>query len=235
MRCVALLSGGKDSVAAIDVARQHGFDVPVALAMQPAADDAWMFHTPNLHVLPAVAEALGMHLVTAPTRGDAEAEVADLESALRRVRDEHGVEAIVSGALASEYQRTRIDRIGHRLGLKTFAPLWHKQPAAHLATVTGPLWDVRVVRAAADGLDARWCGRRLDVAAVGELAALPTRPHIAGEGGEYETLVLDAPGYRSRIVVDEARDEISARRCTWHVLRWHLETKSRPARRPDAQ
>jgi len=228
MKCVALLSGGKDSVMAVHVAREHAWDVPVALCVRPAEDDAWMFHTPGLDVVPAVAECLGLDLVEAPCRTGPEEEVEALQEALVRVRDGHGVDAVLSGALASDYQRTRIDRIGHRVGLKTFAPLWHKEPTAYMQTFAGRGWDVRFSRVAADGLGPTWAGRRLDGGALADLASLPTRPHPAGEGGEFETLVLDAPGYRKRIVVEAAHVEATASRATWVVDSWRIASKGPP-------
>ncbi len=226
MRCVALLSGGKDSVAAIHVARQWGWEVVVALTMVPAEDDAWMFHTPNLDVTDGVAACLDLPLVKAPCREDPEEEVVDLQAALANIQQEYGVEAIVSGALASEYQRTRIDRIGHALKLKTFAPLWHKEPHAYMAWLVEAGFDIRFARVAADGFGPEWAGRRLDGEALQEIASMSSRPHVAGEGGEFETLVLDGPGFSSCIVVDEADVEASASRATWHVRKWHASGKT---------
>jgi ABC transporter with metal-binding/Fe-S-binding domain ATP-binding protein len=225
MRVLALLSGGKDSVCAVETARGSGWDVVAALALHPAEDDAWMFHTPNLSVVRGVAQCLGLPLLETPVRAGAEAELEDLEAALRTARDRFALDGILSGAIASEYQRTRLDAIGHRLGLKTFAPLWHKEPALYVGSLTGPGWDVRFSRVAADGFDASWAGARLDKAAVQRIQAMRSRPHLAGEGGEFETLVLDAPCYSSRLVVDAAAVRREGGRATWDVTAWHVEPK----------
>lgn len=226
MKCVILLSGGKDSVAAVEVARDHGWDVPVALRMVPAEDDAWMFHVPNLDVVEGVAECMGLELVTAAARADPEEEVEDLEAALRGIQESHGVEAVLSGALASDYQKTRIDRIGHRLGLKTFAPLWHKHRRTYVQGLIGGGYDLRFSRVAADGLGPEWAGAAFDADRLAKLEALRSRPDIAGEGGEFETLVLDAPHFTKRIIVDDADVEATASRATWHVTAWHTEAKA---------
>jgi ABC transporter with metal-binding/Fe-S-binding domain ATP-binding protein len=233
VRVAALLSGGKDSVATVEVARGHGWDTVVGVRMVPEKDDAYMFHTPNLAVVAAVAECLDMPLVSASARPDAVGEVDDLEQALARAMEEHRLDGVVSGALASEYQRTHIDRIGHRLGLRTFAPLWHKHPRCYLTGLVAGGYDIRFSRVAADGLDATWAGARLDAARIERLAAL--RLHLAGEGGEYETLVLDAPHYSRRIVVDAATIEATASRATWHVSGWHTEPKPSPPASPVAR
>lgn len=222
MRCVALLSGGKDSVLATEVARQQGRDVVAALVLRPAEDDAWLFHTPNLDVAAAVGECMGLPVIEAPCSTGPDAEVEDLQAALAAVQRAHGVKGVVSGALASEYQRTRIERVGHALGLRTFTPLWHKDVDAYMQTFLGPGWDVRFARVACDGMDASWAGARLDARAVAFLRGLRSRPHLAGEGGEYETLVLAAPGWQRRIEVDAADVEATASRATWRVRRWRI-------------
>lgn len=226
MRVVALLSGGKDSVAAVDVARGHGWDVVAGLRMVPAEDDAYMFHTPNLDVVEAVASSLDMPLVSAPARPDPLQEVDDLEQALARACSDFDASGILSGALASEYQRTRIDGIGHRIGVSTFAPLWHKDPLTYMRCLVDSGYEIRFSRVAAEGLGPEWAGAQLDHEAIDALQRMRSRPHIAGEGGEFETLVLDGPGYTSRIVVDEADVEATASRATWHVRRWHADPKT---------
>jgi diphthine-ammonia ligase len=226
MRVLALLSGGKDSVCAVETARGFGWDVAAALVLRPAQDDAWMFHTPNLDVVAGVAECLGLPLVEAPVRSGKAEEVEDLQAAVTAAQRDLGLDGLLSGALASEYQRTRLDLVGHRLGLKTFAPLWHKEPRAYVDSLVAAGWDIRFSRTAADGVPAAWAGQRLDAAKVAAMAGHRARPHVAGEGGEYETLVLDAPCYRRRLVVEEAEVEATANRATWHATAWRTEPKA---------
>jgi diphthine-ammonia ligase len=219
MRVLALLSGGKDSVAAVEVAQGHGWDVAAALTMVPAEDDAWMFHTPNLSVVRGVAECLGLPLVEAPCRSGPEEEVADLEAAIARAHRELRLDGVVSGALASEYQRTRIDGIGHRLGLKTFAPLWHKEPHAYVRSLLAAGYGIRFSRTAAEGVPNAWAGQALDLAKVEAMERHPASPHVAGEGGEYETLVVAAPHYHGRLEC-AGHVEATASRATWVVDSW---------------
>ena len=225
MKVVALLSGGKDSVCAVEVAQGWGWDVVAALALRPAEDDAWMFHTPNLDAVRGVAQCLGLPLVEAHVRTGKVEEVEDLEAALAPLKRTLAPDGIVSGALASEYQRTRLDEVCHRLDLKSFAPLWHKDPQGYAEGLLAGGYDIRFSRCAAEGVPNAWAGQRLDAAKLGAMARHRARPHVAGEGGEYETLVLDAPHYLRRLVVDEAAVESGASRATWRVLRWRTEAK----------
>jgi diphthine-ammonia ligase len=63
------------------------------------------------------------------TEGD---EVEDLERLLRAVQEKYpDVRAVCSGAIASNYQRLRVENVCSRLGLISLAYLW-KQDQAHL-------------------------------------------------------------------------------------------------------
>src|ERR1044072_8866198 len=149
MRVIALLSGGKDSVCAVETARGFGWDVVAGLTMVPTADDAWMFHVPNLAVVRGVAQCLHLPPVEWPAAEGPDEEVRGLEQALACAKRFFNLDGVVSGALASEYQRTRIDGIGHRLGLKSFAPLWHKQPEAYVRSLLAGGYALRFSRVAA--------------------------------------------------------------------------------------
>lgn len=224
MRLAALVSGGKDSVLALHCAQASGWDVTHLVTVQSEADDSYMFHVPNTDLAPLLAEALGAKLVVVRTRGEKEAELADLEGALGALP----VEGFTSGALASEYQRTRLEGIGHRLGLKSFTPLWHKPPREVLATIAHPAWDVRIAAVAAEGLGETWLGRRFDSGMLAELDELHARVglHVGGEGGEYESLVLDAPCYHKRIEVVRATPVWRRDGGTWRVDEARLVEKT---------
>ncbi|MBW3582465.1 MAG: diphthine--ammonia ligase [Euryarchaeota archaeon] len=206
MKVLALLSGGKDSVAALHIARLHGWDVVGACTLEVVGEDSHMFHRPNTRWTALLAEALEVPLFTGKTEGEQETELEDLGSLLRRARDETQADAVVSGAIASEYQRTRIERIGHRLGLKTFAPLWHKDPHAYVHSLIAARFHIHIVATATDGLGRGWLGRKLTRRALTTLErqAERFRFNIAGEGGEYETLVTDGPGFRRPLEVVSA-------------------------------
>ena len=87
-------------------------------------------------------------------------------------------------------------------------------------------YEIRFSRTAAEGVPNKWAGEPLDRSKVEAMAKHAAKPHIAGEGGEYETLVLDAPHYRRRLVVDDARIDSSANRATWIVEKWHTQEKT---------
>ncbi len=196
MRLAALISGGKDSSFAIYRALKEGHIVTDLVTIVPSNEDSYMFHSANIHLTGLISEACGIPLTSVASSGEKEKELDDLKEALSRVK----VEGVAVGAIASEYQASRVQRICDELGLSMYAPLWHNEPESLLREMTG-LMDIRMVKVAAGGMDGSWLGRRFDEKLIEDLLALNRkyRVHIAGEGGEYETLVLDAPYYKKRI------------------------------------
>lgn len=223
---VALLSGGKDSSWALYRAREAGLPVTHALAAQPV-DDSYLFHVPATELTALIAESAGLAFHSFPVdppestdagaAGDAELEALaaaldDLSSKL-----DGQLSGITAGAVASSFQQDRLEQLCKRFDLEQFAPLWGVEPEPALRRMVDHGFDIRIVAVAAEGLDRSWLGRRIDEAAVDELVALSERHgiHVLGEGGEYETIVVDGPHMDERVAF-EAEER-------WDGVRGHLE------------
>ncbi len=223
MRVACLFSGGKDSTYAAWVAMQRGWEVSSLLTLRPEDPESMMFHVPNLALTAMQAEAMGVPHMEEPAAAGEDAELEALRRAFRRAE----VDGIVVGAIASDYQHSRVNQVAAELGLRTFAPLWRQDPRQLVHEYLAAGMAVVFSRVAADGFDRTWLGRRWDARTVGDLLQLAdTRGvHPCGEGGEFETLVLDAPFFRGRIVVDAAQTVWEGSAGTWCVTRAHLESK----------
>lgn len=198
MRLAALTSGGKDSIYAIQLAIQEGHEITYLVTIEPDRDDSYMFHSANIHMVDLISRSAGIQLTTRTTRGLKEKELEDLEMALRHL----DVEGLVLGAIESEYQASRVRRICNILGIEMVTPLWHIEPELLIRDMI-QIMDIIIVHVSAMGMYEEWLGRAIDSTAIDALIDLNRRYgiHICGEGGEYETLVLDAPLYRSRIEI----------------------------------
>lgn len=203
MRVVALCSGGKDSSYALWLALRQGHEVAYVLAMLPEREDSWMFHRPNIHLLDLFERCIDIPVIKAGAIGDKERELEGLRQALRSL----DVEGVVSGAIASTYQKSRIDSICSELGLKSIAPLWGRDQAELLQEIINAGFEIIITSVAAEGFDKGWLGRKIDKACLEDLMKLQRKfgINICAEGGEYETLVTDAPFFKSRIKILEAR------------------------------
>jgi diphthine-ammonia ligase len=224
MRLASLFSGGKDSTYATHLVSEGGDDVAYLITILPKRDDSWMFHTVNIHLAPIVAHAMGLESIIVDSSGEKEQELKDL----REVLSDLDIDGIVTGAIASTYQRSRVDRICEELNLKHATPLWGKDGFDLLGEMISEEMVVMITAVAAHGLNQHWLGRTLDWEAARELRALSRRfgVDVCGEGGEMETLVLDAPWFRSRLEVTRARRVWDGMRGSYLVEDVRLQPKS---------
>ena len=202
MRVAALVSGGKDSALALYRVLKEGHEVAYLVTMIPQRDDSWMYHFPNIALTDLFAEASGIRLVKAETSGVKEEEVEDL----KRLLAELDVDGVVSGAVFSEYQKSRIDRVCQEVGKKSVTPLWHENPLRLMRELIDLRFEAIIVGVYAHGLDQNWLGRRIDQSVLHELVELKRKYQISiiGEGGEFETFVLHAPYFKKRIQIANA-------------------------------
>ena len=212
MRLAALFSGGKDSAYAARLMELEGYDVQYLVSMRSKNPDSYMFHTVNIGLTELQAYAWGKEHVEAETRGVKEQELDDLKRCLKGL----DIEGVVTGAIASSYQRERVDRICRELGLEHVSPLWGRERVGLLNEMLSRGMVIVFSAVAAQGLDQKWLGAKLDRQAVNRLVQLMDRYGVdpCGEGGEYESLVLDAPWFRYRIEVKKAErswDGVSGR------------------------
>ncbi|PCR91714.1 diphthine--ammonia ligase [Natrinema ejinorense] len=213
---VSLFSGGKDSSWALYRALERELPVERLVTVHPAGD-SYMYHVPATELAALAAESIGIELVdvepddfAADTATDSSVqgddELEPLEAALEALdRDlPGGIAGVTAGAVESEYQTSRIQGMCDRLGCDLFAPLWQEDPAELADAMLEAGFEIEIIQVAAHGLDESWLGRTLDREAIAELETLHEEygVHILGEGGEFETFVVDGPHMDRRIALE---------------------------------
>ncbi len=189
MRVAVLFSGGKDSVFATFWALMHGFE-PVLVTVRPP-EYSMMFHHPNIGPTGKQAESMGLEQVFVETTEE------DWREKLAGKFRELGAGAIVTGAVASEYQRRRIDSIGEELGIPTYAPLWHKDQGSPLMDEMLAYFEIYVTAVSAHGLGPEFLGEPLRKLVEAKKPGV----HPFLEGGEGETYVANATFFKNRIEI----------------------------------
>jgi diphthine-ammonia ligase len=205
MKLAALFSGGKDSTYALYKLMKEGHEIKYLITIFSERQDSWMFHYPCIELTKLQAESMGIKHIMKKTSGEKEKELVDLKDVLNSVKDE--VEGIVTGALYSEYQKSRIEKICNDLGLKCMSPLWHSDLEKMLKEEIRLGFEIIIIGVAAEGLDKSWLGKKIDLDTVGELKELNKKfgINIGAEGGEFETLVLGCPIFKKKIkILDSA-------------------------------
>ncbi|KAJ4967676.1 hypothetical protein NE237_014377 [Protea cynaroides] len=223
MKVVGLISGGKDSCCAMMKCIQYGHEIVALANLMPIDEsvdelDSYMYQTVGHQIVVSYAECMGVPLFRRRIKGSTRYqnlsykmtpgdEVEDMLILLKEVKQRlPSITAVSSGAIASDYQRLRVESICSRLGLVSLAYLWKQDQSLLLQEMITTGIAAIIVKVAAMGLDpAKHLGKEISylhphLLRLKELYGI----NVCGEGGEYETLTLDCPLFKNaQIVLDE--------------------------------
>lgn len=227
MKLGILLSGGKDSLYAAYKAVQHGNEITCCLTIKSVNAESYMFHTPHIDGVHLQAQAMQKILLVQETTGEKERELDDLRILLQRAKDEQGIEGITTGAVGSQYQASRIQKICFELGLHCFNPLWQMNQLQLLEELLEHHFEVLFTGVFAYPLTEDWLGKMLTPEVIAELAKLEDKFCLnpAGEGGELESYVLDCPLFSQKICIKESSTSYDNYAGILHITQAHLEEK----------
>ncbi|MFC2133896.1 diphthine--ammonia ligase, partial [Bacteroidota bacterium] len=202
----ALISSGKDSIFAAYTMWRQNYDITCLITLKSENPDSYMFHTPAIDMADLQAVSMNKPLIIQKTKGEKEKELEDLKEALKKAKEKHGIQGVVTGALYSTYQRDRIEKICDSLSLKIFSPLWHINQETEMREIINNNFEFILTSVAADGLDKSWLGRIITEEDVDALVKLNERIgiNIAFEGGEAESLVLDCPMFEKKLIIKKS-------------------------------
>ncbi len=203
MKLGILFSGGKDSTLAAYLAKRMGHEIICLISIKSQNNDSYMFHTPSIMSVVKQAEVMELPLILKITPGEKEKELKELEDAIKEAVEKYQIEGIVTGAIASEYQASRIKKICDTLGIESINPLWGKDQIEILKLLIENNFKVIITAVAAYPLDDKWLGRQIDDKFIEDVKKLSDKFKInpAGEGGEFETLVLNCPLFKRELKI----------------------------------
>lgn len=198
-RAAVLFSGGKDSTYACAKAMESGYEIACLLTMFSENNESYMLHTANIEVTELSARAIGLPRFVGRTAGKKEEEILDIKNTIIQSKEEFGFGTLVTGAIASVYQKDRIERIAKDCALEMFSPLWGVNQERYLRALVSEGYKFVVTSISAEGLDKSWLGREIGYYEMEKLILLSTKFsfNTAFEGGEAETLILDCPIFKN--------------------------------------
>ncbi len=218
MKLGVLFSGGKDSAFACYLAmKEH--EVCCLISVLSENKESYMYHTPNVSLVETQAKVMGIPIIVCRSKGEKEKELDDLLLAVQEAVDKFGIEGIVTGAIESVYQATRVQKICNDIGLWCFNPLWKIDQEKLLYMLIDSGFWVIVSSVGAYPLDESWLGRVIDKGFVKDILSLKEKYGInpAGEGGEFETFVFDCPMFRKKIEIVESSKDYSDNSGVFHI------------------
>jgi len=208
MKLGILYSGGKDSNLAAWIAKKEKYEITCLISIASENKESFMFHTPSISKVKSQAQAMEIPLILQKTKGEKEIELKDLQNAIKKAKKEYGIQGIVTGAVESIYQASRVKKICHKLDLECFNPLWQKDQIELLEDLIQEKFEVIIIATAAFPLDQKLLGKKIDKKFLEEIKKLQKKYQInpAGEGGEFETFVLSSPMFKEKLKVKSFKD-----------------------------
>lgn len=196
-----LWSGGKDSAYACYLASNMGFEVKRLVTFFPQDPESKLFHVPNIRwtILQAESMMLPQDIVSAPKNYERDV----LHQTLLRLKREYKLEGVVAGMIASNYQRKVLQEACDEIGLQLVIPIWGQDQFEVVNRITREGFKAIIVGVYAEGLTQQWLGREVDETFLKHLKELSKTWGInpSGEGGEYETFVVDSPCFTKKVRV----------------------------------
>jgi asparagine synthase (glutamine-hydrolysing) len=217
MKCGILFSGGKDSVFAAYLAKKSGNEITCLITIMSENPDSYMFHTPSISKVKKQAEVMKIPLITQKTKGEKEKELVDLENVIKKAKKKFKIEAIVTGSVESAYQASRVQKICDRLELDCFNPLWQKDQFELLNDLIESNFKIIIIGVFAYPLNEKWLGREINPKFINDVKTLfkTYRINPGGEGGEFESFVLDCPLFSRELKIK--RMKISGKQNSWKM------------------
>jgi diphthine-ammonia ligase len=222
MKLAALCSGGKDSTFSIYKALQIGHTVECIVTIHPSTDDSMLFHYPNSRIVKSVADAMQIPFVGVDSRmgSSKEEDCQVLVQAIKKAKLAYDIEGIVHGTISSRFQNDIFRNACSQHGLANIAPLWNVRPYEYLRMLIDNEFRIKIVSVSAAGLDFSWLGKDLTRELIGKLAELSKRYgiNIAFEGGEAETLTMDCPIFKKKLLIKSSRIQWDGQRGIFEIL-----------------
>lgn len=226
MKLGVLFSGGKDSCLALYKASKDN-EIVCLINLISKNKASYMFHIPNNKLIKIQAQAIGIPLLQFKTKGEKELELDDLKKAIIAAKKKYKIEGLITGAVRSVYQASRIQKICLELGLKCINPLWMKNQIEILKEIVKLSFEAIISGVFAYPLEKELLGRRIDSEFIKKISILEQKYKInpSGEGGEIETTVIDAPFFRKKIEILKSKTEYANYAGTFEIKKARLVKK----------
>jgi len=225
MKFVALISGGKDSIFNIIKCIEKGHELVALANLHPKTHgtelDSYMYQSVGSENIEKIAQCLDTPLfrreimgkpviLDLEYNGDSEQkkddEVEDLYLLLKEIKEKYpDIKGVSSGAIASTYQKLRVENICDRLGMVSLAYLWGRDHIELLQEMIDNKMNAIIIKTAVIGLDPyKHLGKSITELQSHFLDINKKYGfNVCGEGGEYESLTLDCPIYKKKLEIKE--------------------------------
>lgn len=217
MRVAILYSGGKDSTNAIEFAKNKGWEISYLLSVKPTRTDCYLFHYATVEQTKELSEILGIkHFYVSCDVADPKKEA----EIVRNVVEKNSVDAVILGGIGLQITQIRsVQEALRPLGVEVFASHAGLDHDRLIKEMIERGYKIMISQIASEGLNKEWLGKILTKDNVKEFFDRAEKYgfHVGGEGGYFDTLVLDAPIFEKSLNIEEIDKVMESRNCG-HVV-----------------
>src|SRR3989338_7313330 len=206
MKVAIMYSGGKDSTYAIEHAKNKGWDIRYFVSVKPNRTDCFLFHFATVENTVKVAEMLNIpHNLLMCEVADPVQEASLVKEFIAGKQAEAPINALILGGTGlQETQIRSLQEAMRPLGVEVFASHAGEEHDLVLNDMIARNYEIMITQVASDGL-MPWLGKTLSKENFERFKAdsAKFRFHVGGEGGYYDTLILDCPLFTSRLHIND--------------------------------
>lgn len=171
--------------------------------MHPNSDESLLYHYPNHHILAKVAGTLHVPIIEIKCKAsDKDSEINSLYNGVSQAVTQFQINGLCHGCIHSEFQINIFKQVVKKYNLKLLSPIWKIDTETYYNNLFRDNFEIMITRVAAHGLDKSWLGKTITPITFTDLRGLSSKFgfNLDFEGGEAETLVLDCPLYKKKII-----------------------------------
>ena len=196
-------SGGKDSCLACYKAMQQGYDIKYLLNFISQEYQRSCFHGIEAKLLKLQAKLIGLPIIQKEVKSQEGQYEKEFKKTVQEIKKDHPVEKIVFGDIYLDAHKDWVQRICNDLGVSALEPLWGIPSRKVVEEFIDLGFKAIVVSGKSDIFSSEFVGRYIDKNLLKEIEKKDVCP--CGEKGEFHTLVIDGPIFKSKIIMNKTR------------------------------
>ncbi len=205
MKVAIMYSGGKDSTMALNYALEQCWDVQALISVKPKSTESFLYQYATVEWTKLSGEAIGIPVIQIKSEKIGAKEEADeLENVFSNLK----VDAILMGGVGlQETQIRELRRVAGKFGIYIIVPYQNYTSEEMFDKTINSGFEIMLTDVASDGLGSEWLGKKIGTGNAEEFKKLSKRFgfDVLGEGGYYNTLVLDGPIFKKRIDIVKSK------------------------------
>jgi uncharacterized protein (TIGR00290 family) len=171
--------------------------------MRSGDPDSWLYQIPGMEASNLFQELTGIETRIVDSPPGKEEEKEALTKVLKDLKEEYDLDAICAGALLSDYQRMIFSQAAFEAALISYSPIWRKDGKQYMKDLLDFGFKFILLSYASEGFSTVDLGKVVGKDDMDRFFSISEKwgSHPAFEGGEAETLVVEAPLYRKKVKV----------------------------------